>query len=217
MKLSQFRRLIKEEVKKVLKEVVDATTVADYFEGYGVQITPSFNLQALATKLKMPQQVVATLLVNLEDDAIMKDIAQGKYDTFKPFDSSQFNDEYETVAQQVRLNKYMGDPENENLDKFIAFLKSNGITMLTSRRAYSKFNASEIDAYTDSKGTQRAERNFNLMKQKKNQIGTFLRNLLNTKQKIAIILSKDQWGDAFVSLVSNPRNPGSGGDEYFYL
>jgi ATP sulfurylase len=165
----------------------------------------------------MPQGVVAQLLVNLEDDNIMRDIAKGKYDTFSPFDSSQFNDEYETVVRDLRLDKYMTSPEIQNIDKFTAFLKSNGITMLTGRRAYSQFNASEIDAYTDSKGTQRAEKNFNLMKQKKNQIGTFLRNLLNTKQKIAIILSKDDFGDAFVSLVSNPKNPGSGGDEYFYL
>jgi hypothetical protein len=209
MKLSQFRQIIKEEVKRVLKEAQGSIDVVSYFKNYGVSMTPSFDLKKLATTHKMPEKVVATLLVNLEDDNIMRDIAKGKYDTFNPFDSSQFNDEYETVTRMVKLYNYMGDDaETVNIKKFIQFLKSKGLTMLTSLNNYSKFNDSEVDMMTFDSGSKKAEKNFNLIKQNQSEISKFLRGIIKPNKKITVGLFKSQFGDVNLQVSTITPEPG---------
>lgn len=101
MKLTQFRKLIREEVSRVLKE--ENNLIGDYFSDYDVTLTSSFNLEKFAKYIQQDKQEAETLLLNLEDDTVMEDIAKGKYTTFDMFEPTQFNDEYEQMMDDLGI------------------------------------------------------------------------------------------------------------------
>jgi hypothetical protein len=108
MKASEFRKLIREEVRKVLKEAVDDITqedIVDRFENYDVIVT-NFNLKAAAREMGMPEQSAAIVIQNLEDDNIMRDLAKGNYKTIDPHEFTQFNDEYDYIYKKYKIGRF---------------------------------------------------------------------------------------------------------------
>ena len=79
------------------------TDIEDYFSGYGVKLTTNFNLGKFAKCIKMGKEDAKQVLVNLEDDKVMKDIAKGTYTTFDVFNPSIFNDEYDQMMDDLGL------------------------------------------------------------------------------------------------------------------
>ena len=99
MKISEFKKLISEEIRKVIRE----SDVENYFSDYNVKLTSNFNLEKFAKYIQMSKEDAETVLVNLEDDKVMKDIAKGNYTTFDVFDPSIFNDEYDQMMDDLGL------------------------------------------------------------------------------------------------------------------
>jgi hypothetical protein len=81
----------------------EASNIEDYFSGYGVRLTTNFNLEKFAKYIKMSKEDAEQVLVNLEDDKVMKDIAKGTYTTFDVFNPSIFNDEYGQMMDDLGL------------------------------------------------------------------------------------------------------------------
>jgi len=106
MKLTEFRKLIREEVRKVVKEGTEMSKIAEYFADYGVKLSPKFNLTVFANSFRgiegSPKKA-AVLLCNLEDTKVMDDIAKGKYKSFDLDDPGQFNDSYDDMRNDLGL------------------------------------------------------------------------------------------------------------------
>ena len=81
----------------------EASNIEDYFSDYGVELTSNFNLQKFAKHIEMSKEDAETVLVNLEDDKVMKDIAKGNYKTFDVFNPSLFNDEYDQMMDDLEI------------------------------------------------------------------------------------------------------------------
>jgi hypothetical protein len=103
MKTSEFRKLIREEVRKVVKEGTEMSEIAEYFADYGVKLSPKFDLKAFAKSIQQSPKKAAILLCNMEDKYAMKDIAIGIYDSFNLDDPSQFNDSYDDMRNDLGL------------------------------------------------------------------------------------------------------------------
>ena len=103
MKITEFRKLIREEVRKVIKEGTEMSEIAEYFADYGVKLSPKFDLKAFAKNIQQSPKKAAVLLCNMEDKYAMKDIAMGIYDSFDMFDESQFNDSYDDMMQDLNI------------------------------------------------------------------------------------------------------------------
>ena len=106
MKITEFRKLIREEVRKVIKEGTEMSEIAEYFADYGVKLSPKFNLTAFANSfrgIKGSPKKAAVLLCNLEDTKVMSDVAKGKYNSFDLDDPGQFNDSYDDMRNDLGL------------------------------------------------------------------------------------------------------------------
>jgi hypothetical protein len=83
----------------------EAKELNDYFEEYDVKITKKFDykecLSTLASTWNYTEKQIETMLFNLEDSSVMQDIADGDYESFDPSDSSQFNDSYEDMMDEI--------------------------------------------------------------------------------------------------------------------
>ncbi len=77
--------------------------IEDYFLNYDVQVTSTFNLASFAEYIQQNQEDAETLLLNLEDEKVMNDIAKGNYETFDMFEPTQFNDEYEQMMDDLGI------------------------------------------------------------------------------------------------------------------
>lgn len=100
-----LRKVIKEEVRKILKETStpeQRKEIEDYFYDYDVSLTDKFNLDAFAKEVGLPIEGAVVALVNLEDSSIMQDIAKGDYTTFDLDDDDQFNDMYHHMMYDLR-------------------------------------------------------------------------------------------------------------------
>jgi len=104
MKLPEFRKLIREEVRKVIKEGTEMSEIAEYFKDYNVMLSPRFDLKVFAKDIQQSPKKAAVLLCNLEDTKVMKDIAKGIYTSFDVFNPSIFNDEYEQMMDDLGLD-----------------------------------------------------------------------------------------------------------------
>ena len=103
MKVTEFRKLIREEIRKVVKEGTEMSEIAKYFADYGVILSPKFNLTVFAKDIQQSPKKAAVLLCNLEDTKVMKDIAKGVYDSFDMFNDRQFNDSYDYMMQDLNI------------------------------------------------------------------------------------------------------------------
>ena len=103
MKITEFRKLIREEVRKVIKEGTEMSEIAEYFADYGVKLSPKFDLKAFAKNIQQSPKKAAVLLCNMEDKYAMKDIAMGIYDSFDLDDPGQFNDSYDDMRNDLGL------------------------------------------------------------------------------------------------------------------
>jgi hypothetical protein len=81
----------------------EASDVEDYFSDYDVELTTNFNLEKFAKYIKMSKEDAKQVLVNLEDDKVMKNIAKGNYTTFDVFNPYIFNDEYDQMMDDLGL------------------------------------------------------------------------------------------------------------------
>ena len=79
-------------------------SVESYFSDYGVKLTTNFNLKKFAKYIKMSKEDAEQVLVNLEDNKVMRDIAKGNYSTFDIYNPSLFNDEYEQMMDDLGLD-----------------------------------------------------------------------------------------------------------------
>ncbi len=110
MKATEFRKLIREEVRKVLNEsrLLETSTpqqreeISDYFFDYDIELTSSFSLDAFAKAEGLSVEEAVMVLVNLEDEDVMKKIASGDYTTFDLYDDSQFNDMYDDMMYDLQ-------------------------------------------------------------------------------------------------------------------
>ena len=111
MKTLELKKLIREEIRRVLNEsrLLETSTpqqreeISDYFFDYGIKLTSSFNLDAFAKAEGLSVEEAVTVLVNLENEDVMKDIASGDYSTFDLYDDSQFNDMYDDMMYDLQL------------------------------------------------------------------------------------------------------------------
>ena len=107
MKASEFKKLIREEVRKILNEsrLLETSTpqqreeISDY---YDIELTSSFSLDAFAKAEGLSVEEAVMVLVNLEDEDVMKKIASGDYTTFDLYDDSQFNDMYDDMMYDLQ-------------------------------------------------------------------------------------------------------------------
>lgn len=76
------------------KLLVLTSEIREYFEDHNVIITDFFNLNEFAELEGMSQHKLAIALVNLEDEKIMQEIADGNYDNFDINNPNIFNDSY---------------------------------------------------------------------------------------------------------------------------
>ena len=106
MKISEFRKLIREEVRKIVKEGTEMSEIAEYFQDYGVKLSPTFDLKVFAKYIQQSPKKAAVLLCNLEDIKVMKAVAKGIYDSIDIFDDSQFNDSYKDMMRDLRIKTY---------------------------------------------------------------------------------------------------------------
>jgi hypothetical protein len=109
MKLSELKKLIREEVRKVVREAreddITQEDIIDRFENYDIVVT-NFDLKAAARAMGMPEQSAAIVIQNLEDDDIMKDLAKGNYKTIDPHEFTQFNDEYDYIYKRYKIGRF---------------------------------------------------------------------------------------------------------------
>jgi hypothetical protein len=107
MKISEFRKLIREEVRKVIREKkvskADLIELIEYFKEYGVSITSKFSLKDMSEEVGLDEEDLLILLQNMEDKKVMRDIAKGNYSSFDSYSSSQFNDSYEDMMNDLGL------------------------------------------------------------------------------------------------------------------
>lgn len=110
-------KLVKENLEDVFqpKEEVDIVNdieeeVKEYFDDYGVDITPSFSLKEFAEYHDLTIEVAYTYLLNLEDEDIMYEIAKGSYEEFDEDDESQFNDGYDQMMYDLEYTEYEAGP-----------------------------------------------------------------------------------------------------------
>jgi hypothetical protein len=106
MKITEFRKLIREEVRKVINEVdlsAEMSEIAEYFKDYNVMLSPRFDLKVFAKDIQQSPKKAAVLLCNLEDTKVMKDIAKGVYDSFDMFNDRQFNDSYDYMMRDLNI------------------------------------------------------------------------------------------------------------------
>lgn len=80
-----------------------ASDIEDYFSDYDVKITSRFNLEKFAKSIQQSKKNAEALLLNLEDKEVMKDIANGVYDSFNMFSDAQFNDDYDKMMQDLKI------------------------------------------------------------------------------------------------------------------
>lgn len=88
-----------EAKKPTLKQNIDS--IEEYFEEYGIPITNKFDLKKFSKNEGLDQNTLAILLCNMDSDKVMTDIANGDYDSFNIEDSSQFNDSYEDMLNDL--------------------------------------------------------------------------------------------------------------------
>ena len=72
-----------------------------YFEEYGIPVTNKFDLKKFSKNEGLDQNTLSILLCNMDSDKVMIDIANGDYDSFNIEDSSQFNDSYEDMLNDL--------------------------------------------------------------------------------------------------------------------
>ena len=102
MKKSELSKLIREEIRKVLKES-DINNVQGCFADYNIKLTSAFDLNKFAKFIQQSPDTAATLICNLEDVEVMKDVARGNYRTFDMYDSNQFNDSYDDMVDDLGI------------------------------------------------------------------------------------------------------------------
>lgn len=91
------------KVQKLNEVSSEEKDIIQYFKDYDVEITPKFKLADFAKFIGFTVSDATTLLVNMEDDKVMKDIAIGNYKTFDTDDRSQFNDSYEDMIEDLGI------------------------------------------------------------------------------------------------------------------
>lgn len=93
--------------KRDMESIEDRTEqIKEYFQDYNEDIYSFdvFNLVEFAEYVGLTCEQAHVLLVNMEDDQVMSDIAKGNYDTFDQYDENQFNDGYEDTMEQLGLS-----------------------------------------------------------------------------------------------------------------
>jgi hypothetical protein len=103
MKATEFRKLIREEVRRALKES-ESRELIKYFKAAGAPLTPQFNLKKMSAAVGMDANTLLMVLQNLEDKNVLKDISKGSYTSFDIYDSSQFNDSYNDMIDDLDLD-----------------------------------------------------------------------------------------------------------------
>lgn len=83
--------------------------VIDYFEFCEIEVSPVFSLEDFCNQTGLASQTAHVLLCNMEHEEIQELIANGQYDQFDMYDSSQFNDSYHDVMEQLGLGDLDGD------------------------------------------------------------------------------------------------------------
>lgn len=91
------------------EELAKQASVIEHFNLYGVVAT-SFNLKQFALETSLSIEDASVLLANLEDENVIRQIAQGDYDSFDIEDESIFNDCYFDMMEQLG---FFSDEEDE--------------------------------------------------------------------------------------------------------
>lgn len=110
MKLSEFRKLIREEVRIMVNET-NARDLLKYFKEAGIPLSPQFSIEKMSTATDIDKKSLLVLLQNLEDRSVMKDISKGNYKSFDVYDSSQFNDSYDDMVDDLGLDSDEGNTQ----------------------------------------------------------------------------------------------------------
>jgi hypothetical protein len=113
MKASEFRKLIREEVRRVVKED-KARELVDYFKEAGIPLTSQFNLKKMSAEVGVEEDTLLVLLQNLEDEEVMRDISKGDYTSFDEYDSDQFNDSYDDMVDDLNLSSTTNNARTSN-------------------------------------------------------------------------------------------------------
>lgn len=90
-----------------MKLTTSTQDILDYFEFNGIDTTNhhcTYMVAEIANKFNLTQEQIAVLMCNLEDEETMKELVNGDFDVFDPWDESQFNDGYWDVMEQLGLS-----------------------------------------------------------------------------------------------------------------
>lgn len=86
--------------------------IKDYFQDIAdIEVSSNFSLKSIAKQHGLDTSTISTLLCNLEDTDVMADIAAGNYNSFDIEDSSQFNDGYYGIMEDLGLSNEEDEDE----------------------------------------------------------------------------------------------------------
>lgn len=80
--------------------------VINYFEFCEIEVSPSFNLSEFCAYTGLSAKTAHALLCNMEHEEVQELIANGQYDQFDMYDSSQFNDSYHDVMDGLNVDDW---------------------------------------------------------------------------------------------------------------
>jgi len=116
----------------ILNEVTTKQALQQNFQEYGVKLPSTFKVSDMSTAIGLPTGKLSILLANLVDKVVMQDIANNDYTSFDPFDSSQFNGDYDDMYIHLKLDNldYKGvelKPDKKVAKELDQLFKSVGI------------------------------------------------------------------------------------------
>ena len=84
----------------------DISEVEEYFEDYGTPLTDNFSLEDFAEEVGLDEEDAEVFLVNMDNEEVMNQIANGIYHNFSVLDQHLFNDSYGDVLSMFLEKKH---------------------------------------------------------------------------------------------------------------
>lgn len=77
--------------------------VKEYFEDHGIDLTDNFSILICAESIIKSIKTTSIILCNLEDEKVMKQIADGEYDELDLQNANIFNDSYYEMSEFLNI------------------------------------------------------------------------------------------------------------------
>lgn len=98
---SKKDKLPKKQISSKKRKNKNEQEVAEYFEDSNIELSDKFSIKEFQKENDLSSKEAVIFLVNLEDKDVMSDIARGDYDSFDIWNSNIFNDDYESIMEDL--------------------------------------------------------------------------------------------------------------------